>query len=140
MPHPPLPPTRRTSRAHPLRRALAIALAAPLLLAGCTEFIDAGVDVLNLQQPQAYGIAEIGRKFAGKVCFLTTADIQQTLPSGDADRVRTEVRELVEHWSTPDGGFIVFNYGKPESLAVPPEMTEVMFRAFLESSPEKDTA
>ncbi|SDX73641.1 Tetratricopeptide repeat-containing protein [Albimonas donghaensis] len=45
MPHPPFPSTRRTPRAHPLRRALAIALAAPLLLAGCTEFIDAGVDV-----------------------------------------------------------------------------------------------
>ena len=100
-------------------------------------FIDAGVDVLNLQQPQAYGIEEIGRSYAGKVCFLTTADIQQTLPSGDADKVRAEVRELVDHWATPEGGFIVFNYGKPESLAVPPEMTEVMFRAFLKCGAEQ---
>jgi uroporphyrinogen decarboxylase len=95
-------------------------------------FIEFGADVLNLQQPRAYGIAEIGRQFAGKVCFLTTADIQATLPSGDAERVRAEVRELVEHWSTPDGGFIVFNYGDPESLAIPPEMTAVMFHAFAE--------
>lgn len=98
-------------------------------------FNQAGVDVLNMQQPQAYGISELGRRFAGKVCFLTTADIQVTLPSGDADRVRAEVRELVESWSTPRGGFIVFNYGKPESLAVKPEMTEVMFRAFAEFLP-----
>ena len=95
-------------------------------------FIDAGVDVLNMQQPQVYGIEEIGRRFAGKVCFLTTADIQMTLPAGDPERIRAEVRELVENWSTPDGGFIVFNYGDPESLAVNPEMTEVMFRAFAE--------
>jgi len=95
-------------------------------------FVDLGVDVLNMQQPQVYGIAEIGQQFAGKVCFLTTADIQMTLPAGDPERIRAEVRELVEHWSTPDGGFIVFNYGDPESLAVKPEMTEVMFRAFAE--------
>lgn len=95
------------------------------------RFIRVGMDVLNMQQPQAYGIAEIGRRFAGKVCFLTTADIQTTLPSGDAERVRAEVRELVERWSTPAGGFIVFNYGDPEALAVQPQMTEVMFRAFV---------
>jgi uroporphyrinogen decarboxylase len=93
-------------------------------------FIQAGVDVMNMQQPRAYGIAELGRRFAGKVCFLTTADIQSTLPSGDADRVRAEVRELVQHWSTPAGGLVVFNYGDPEALAVPPQMTEVMFKAF----------
>ncbi|MFC1526261.1 uroporphyrinogen decarboxylase family protein [Candidatus Latescibacterota bacterium] len=99
-------------------------------------FIDLDVDVLNLQQPRAYGIEEIGERFGGKICFLTTADIQATLPSGDVDRIRAEVRQLVEQWSTPQGGFIVFNYGDPESLAIPPEMTEVMFRAFAEFLPE----
>ena len=94
------------------------------------SFIDVGVDVLNMQQPRAYGIGELGQRFAGTVCFLTTADIQATLPSGDAERVRAEVRELVKCWSTPAGGFIVFNYGDPAALAVKPEMTEVMFRAF----------
>ena len=77
-----------------------------------------------------YGIAELGGRFAGKMCFLTTADIQSTLPSGDAERVRVEVDALIRHWSTPQGGFIVFNYGDPEALGVRPEMTEVMFRAF----------
>jgi hypothetical protein len=95
-------------------------------------FIDAGIDVLNMQQPRAYGIAELGGRFAGQICFLTTADIQSTLPSGDADRVRAEVDELIRHWSTPEGGFIVFNYGDPEALGVRPDMTEVMFHAFAE--------
>ena len=95
-------------------------------------FIEAGVDVMNMQQPRAYGIEEIGRRFGGKICFLTTVDIQTTLPSGDREEVRGEARDLVQHWSTPEGGFIVFNYGDPESLAIPPEMTEVMFEAFRE--------
>ena len=93
-------------------------------------FIDAGVDVLNMQQPRCYGIEELGRRFAGRVCFLTTADIQATLPTGDAERVRAEVRQLIEHWSTPRGGFIVFNYGDPDALGVTREMTEVMFHEF----------
>ncbi|MFH1572257.1 MAG: uroporphyrinogen decarboxylase family protein [Gemmatimonadota bacterium] len=98
-------------------------------------FSQAGVDVLNMQQPQAYGIQELGQRFAGRVCFLTTADIQVTLPSGDAERIRAEVRELVRSWATPEGGFIVYNYGKPDSLGVKPEMTEVMFRTFAEFLP-----
>jgi hypothetical protein len=95
-------------------------------------FIDAGVDVMNMQQPQVYGIKELGQRFAGKMCFLTTADIQKTLPRGDYGEIRAEVRDLVEHWSTPAGGFIVFNYGEPEALAVTQESTEVMFQAFAE--------
>ncbi len=93
-------------------------------------FIDAGVDVLNMQQPQAYGIEELGRQFAGKVCFLTTADVQATIPTGNVDKIRQEVRQLVEHWSTPDGGLIVFNYGVEEAIGGTPEATEVMFDEF----------
>ncbi len=95
-------------------------------------FIDAGVDVLNMQQPRAYGIQELGRSFAGKVCFLTTVDIQATLPGGDPGAVRAEARELVEHWSTPEGGFIVFNYGDSDSIGTSDHIAEVMFETFYE--------
>ena len=95
-------------------------------------FIDAGVDVLNMQQPQAYGIEEFGKSFAGKVCFLTTVDIQATLPKEDSDAVRAEARQLVENWSTPKGGFIVFNYGDSEGIGVTDAIAEVMFREFYE--------
>jgi hypothetical protein len=93
-------------------------------------FIEAGVDVVNLQQPQTYGIRELGSRFAGKICFLTTADIQKTLPSGDLDRIRAEVRELVAEWSTAEGGFIVFNYGKGGDIGVSDAVTLEMFREF----------
>jgi hypothetical protein len=90
-----------------------------------------GVDVLNMQQPRAYGLVEFGEACRGRVCFLTTVDIQSTLPRGVADEVREEARQLVRHWSTPRGGLIVFNYGDPEALAVDPAMTEVMFDEFV---------
>lgn len=94
------------------------------------SFIDAGVDVLNLQQPRAYGIDDFGERFAGKVCFLTTVDIQATLPRADRDEVVDEARQLVAKWSVPEGGFIVFNYGDSEAIGTTDETTEAMFRAF----------
>ena len=93
-------------------------------------FIELGVDVLNMQQPRTSGIAELGERFAGKVCFLSTVDIQATLPRCDPDAVRAEAAELVKHWSTTKGGFIVFNYGDSKAIGTTDEISEVMFRAF----------
>jgi uroporphyrinogen-III decarboxylase len=93
-------------------------------------FIEVGADVLNMQQPQAYGIQELGRAYAGKTCFLTTVDIQATLPRENPDEVRTEAQELVKYWSTPAGGFIVFNYGDSEGIGVTDSIAEVMFKEF----------
>ncbi len=94
------------------------------------RFIELGVDVLNMQQPRAYGLAEFGEKNKGKVCFLTTVDIQTTLPRGSEEEVREEAELLVRHWSTPAGGFIVFNYGDPRALGIPPQITPIMFDQF----------
>ena len=94
--------------------------------------IEAGVDCLNMQQPQCYGIAELGDRFAGKVAFLTTVDIQATLPRNDAVEIRDEAKALIKHWSTPEGGFIVFNYGDPNALGVAEPTARVMFDAFAE--------
>ncbi len=93
-------------------------------------FIEAGADVLNMQQPRAYGIEEIGRLYAGKICFLTTVDIQSTLPRGIDREIIDEAELLVKSWSTPEGGFIVFNYGDPAAINVRPEISRVMFAAF----------
>jgi uroporphyrinogen decarboxylase len=95
-------------------------------------FIDMGADVLNMQQPRAYGIRELGEAFAGRVCFLTTVDIQATLPAGDADAVRAEARTLVENWSTPKGGLIVFNYGDSDAIGTSDAIAEVMFTEFFD--------
>ena len=88
------------------------------------------MDVLNMQQLRAYGIRELGASFAGKVCFLTTVDIQATLPRQDPRAVRAEARELVASWSVPEGGFIVFNYGDSEGIGVEDEIAKVMFEEF----------
>ena len=95
------------------------------------EFIDLQIDVLNLQQPRILPIEEVGDRFAGKVCFLTTVDIQSTLPSGTYQEIRKEVEDLIRYWATPNGGLIVFNYGDGTAIGVSQDRTQIMFQAFM---------
>jgi uroporphyrinogen decarboxylase len=52
------------------------------------RLIEIGLDVIDLQQPRALGIEEIGREFRGRICFESLCDIQHTLPFKEADEIR----------------------------------------------------
>ncbi len=93
-------------------------------------FIELGADVLNMQQSRNYDLVPFGEQFRGKVCFLATVDIQSTMPREIEEEVREEARLLVEHWSTPSGGMIAFDYGDWPALGVQPEMPRIMFDEF----------
>jgi hypothetical protein len=93
-------------------------------------FIELGVDVLNMQQTNCYGLVDFGRQFRGKVCFLATVCIQTTMVDGSEEQVREEARMLVRHWSTPRGGMIAFDYGDWGAIGVKPETPRIMFDEF----------
>ena len=62
---------------------------------------DAKEDQAKAEEPKRErarlgGIQEVGEIARGKIAFLTTADIQSTLPKGDPEEIRAEVRELIE--------------------------------------------
>jgi len=92
--------------------------------------LEAGADVLNMQQSRNYSLVEFGEQYRGKVCFLATVDIQSTLPRGVEAEVREEAGLLVRHWGTPAGGLIAFDYGAWEAAGVRPEIPRVMFDEF----------
>ena len=95
------------------------------------DLIEIGLDAVNIQQPAVLGIEEIGRKFAGQLCFESLCDIQKTLPFKDDDEIREEVKLLLKCWGTENGGFILSDYGDGEAIGVPIEKKKVMFDAFL---------
>jgi len=97
--------------------------------------IEIGLDCINLQQPRALGIEEIGRQFAGKICFESLCDIQATLPFEGREGIRAEARLLLERWGTPQGGFVLSDYGDGEAIGVPLWKKEVMLEAFREFDP-----
>jgi len=97
-------------------------------------FIAAGCDVVNLQQPRALGIEEIGRRYCGRITFESLADIQATLPSGDLRRIREDARALGERWMLPEGGFVFSDYGDDRAIGAGPDAKLTMYRAFSEVS------
>jgi uroporphyrinogen-III decarboxylase len=98
------------------------------------DLIDLGVNVLNLQQPRTLGIEEIGRRFAGRICFQTSCDIQRTLPHGSDEEIRDEARRLVQCWGTDEGGFILADdRDNDEVMRVPLAKRRVMLEAFLDN-------
>jgi hypothetical protein len=101
--------------------------------------IEAGVDVLNLQQPRVFDIPEFGKKYAGRVCFASLCDIQRTLPHGTPEEIVAEAALLIRHWSTSEGGFILSDYGDGEAIGVPVDRKQVMLEAFLRADPWEKT-
>ena len=97
------------------------------------SLIEIGLDAINLQQPRALGIEEIGREFRGRICFESLCDIQHTLPFKGADEIREEARLLLREWSTPAGGFVLSDYGDGQAIGVPVEKKEIMLQAFLDA-------
>jgi len=75
------------------------------------DFIELGVDIINIHQPRLLGINEVSKIARGRICFEASVDIQATLPTGNRQLIEEEVRELVEKWGTPKGGFIGVEYG-----------------------------
>jgi len=99
------------------------------------SLIEIGLDVINLQQPRALGIEEIGQQFCGRICFESLCDIQHTLPFKGAEEIREEAELLLEHWAAPDGGFILSDYGDGQAIGVELEKKQIMLEAFLGADP-----
>jgi len=98
--------------------------------------VEAGADAVNLQQPRALGIHEIGRRYRGRITFESLSDIQATLPTGDAEAIRRDAWELAEHWMTKQGGFVLSDYGDGAAIGASPAAKLIMYRAFSEVSAE----
>ena len=82
-------------------------------------YIESGVNAVNLQQPRALGIEEIGRRYRGRITLDSLADIQTTLPTGDRRKIEDDVDALIEHWASEEGGFVFCDYGDDAAIGVP---------------------
>ncbi len=67
---------------------------------------EAGVDVLNLAQPNTVDIEKVGRQLKGKQCFLIPISYQTTSISGSHEEILSDAKRMYDMLGSPDGGFI----------------------------------
>ena len=70
------------------------------------DLIDIGVDVLELLQPDVFGIERLAREFGGKVCFCCSVDHQRLASTGTREEICSYVQRLVETLGAFNGGYI----------------------------------
>jgi hypothetical protein len=90
--------------------------------------------VVNLQQPRALGIDEIGARYRGRIAFESLADIQATLPTDRRDLIQRDVTELKEHWMAQEGGFILSDYGDGRAIGASDNAKLAMYEEFSRAS------
>ncbi|MBN1836855.1 MAG: hypothetical protein JW820_13450 [Spirochaetales bacterium] len=95
------------------------------------ELIEIGVDMLNLSQPNLYDIAELGRNFGGRVCFVCPVSYQTTAISGTVAQIYADVRCLVEHLGSHNGGLIGY-VEEYSSIGMTDQNYRACIRAFRE--------
>ena len=93
-------------------------------------FVEAGCDVLQLDQPALMGIEWLGKNYGGKICFWNPVDIQATITSGDLDAIEDEAHRQVWYLGNFGGGFMVKAYQQPESIGMTIAQAQRQYDAF----------
>ena len=96
------------------------------------DFIDAGLQVIQMDQQENMGVQELAGRFGGRLCFWCPVDIQQTMVKGSLDDIRAYARRLIESFGKFNGGFIAKWYGSPEAVGHSGERIAAMCEAFTE--------
>lgn len=84
--------------------------------------IEAGVDLLQFDQPDLHGIDVLAAHQArGRITFWCPVDIQKTLQLRDAGVIRAKAREMLDKLWRGRGGFVAGYYGDNASIGLDPQ-------------------
>jgi hypothetical protein len=98
------------------------------------DLIEAGLDVIQMDQQENMGVERLGRDFGGRITFWCPVDIQATMVHGTMDEIRAYCRKLVDCLGRPKGGFIAKFYDDPVGAGHQQEAIDAMCEEFLKLS------
>lgn len=105
------------------------------------DLIDAGIAVLQFDQPELHGIDVLAaHQDRRPITFWCPVDIQKTLPRKNAELIRLRAREMLEKLWRGRGGFIAGYYEDNASLGLEPEWQEIACAAFRQHETEPISA
>lgn len=95
------------------------------------DLIEAGLDVIQMDQQEYMGLELLHNRFAGKITFWSPADIQTVMARGDVIEIQKYCRKMTQYLSTSKGGFIAKCYVDHEGIGHSKEAVDAMCREFL---------
>ena len=84
------------------------------------DLMDAGIDVFQFDQPDAYPTEVLAKEFAHRAVFYSPVDIQKVLPTGDRAYIEKRTLEMCELFRSAGGGWIAKDYPAYGDIGVDP--------------------
>jgi len=100
------------------------------------DLIEAGLDVIQMDQQENMGLDLLGERFGGRITFWCPVDIQATMAHGTVEEIRDYCRRMVRTLGRPEGGFIAQWYADPAGAGHRREAIDAMCEAFMRLSEE----
>jgi len=100
------------------------------------DFIEAGLDCIQMDQQENMGLDDLGRTFGGRIAFWCPVDIQSTMARGKPAEICAYCRRLVTTLGRPAGGFLPKWYGDPKGAGHTQGAIDAMCQEFLRLSDE----
>ena len=82
------------------------------------DLIDAGVDVFQFDQPDAYPTENLISEFGDKSVFWSPVDIQKVLPTGDREFIENRTLEMCRLFRQCGGSWIAKDYPSYQDIGV----------------------
>lgn len=95
------------------------------------DLIEAGLDVIHMDQQENMGIEMLGNRFGGRLTFYSPVDIQTVMVHGTDEDIRNYCRKMVSTLGRSQGGFIPRWYEDPQGAGHSPRALKVMCEEFL---------
>ncbi|MDF2685845.1 MAG: hypothetical protein K0S55_1026 [Clostridia bacterium] len=82
------------------------------------DFIEIGIDALQLDQPELMGVDRLSSEFGGKIAFWCPVDIQKIMPTGNKELIEENARNMIKKLNSFGGGFIAKDYPQWDAIGV----------------------
>lgn len=100
--------------------------------------IEAGIDLLQFDQPALHGIDNLASLQKGnKITFWCPVDIQKTLQTKNKEIIKQEAQELLDKLWQGRGGFVAGYYGDNASIGLDPKWQKIACDVFLKQGQRK---
>ena len=88
------------------------------------DLIEIGLDVLQFDQPERYGSANLARKYGDRAAFYCPVDIQRVMATGDRKLIEQTAADMAAAFKKTGGGLIAMDYGAWADIGVEDEWAQ----------------